>query len=108
MKFVHGNYEKEFDNTDIELCEKYLKASKRLGEDAQKMGDGIDALVKGCEAIDRFFDTMFGKGTAAEIFGSRRSFKEHMEAARDFIIAFQDQSEMSALTQELTSRWGQQ
>lgn len=111
MKFVFNNYEKEFDNTDVDFLEKYLKAMNKMAEEANaaaKIENAGEQFARCCAAVDKMFNAIFGKGTAVEIFGSKRSYKEHLSAVIALREVVEDSSEIKELNAAIQSRWGQQ
>lgn len=85
MRIVVLGKELEYDFFDADLLEKYedenLRVKERIQEPTQY--DGLktaDALRIQCGIVNDFFDEVFGKGTSAELFGSKNNIKDHMEA----------------------------
>lgn len=82
MKFVLNNKEYELDLFDVNVMENYETATLNSAEKMIEMGKSEDKCQKlsdvmkiGCNIIFDFFDTVFGKGTAENIFDGKRNYK---------------------------------
>lgn len=77
--------ELNFDFFEAEKMEVYERENQRVAEDikepAQYEGKSTaDAFRIQCGIIDRFFDNVFGEGTAKKLFKGKANIREHMEA----------------------------
>lgn len=77
--------ELEYDFFDADQLEVYERENQRVAEDikepTQYEGKSTaDAIRIQCHIVDRFFDAVFGTGTAKEIFKGKANIRDHMEA----------------------------
>lgn len=85
MLTING-VELEFDMLDVETFGAYTEAGEQMKakaaeiEAAQKDRNIFLAFRLTCEAINTFFDHIFGEGTSEELFGSRMNFHTSIEA----------------------------
>ena len=77
--------ELEYDFFDADQLEIYERENKKVAEDigdmAQYEGKSTaDAIRIQCRIVDKFFDNVFGEGTAKRLFHGKANILEHMEA----------------------------
>lgn len=77
--------ELDYDFFDADQLEVYERENKKVVEDIKEPSryegkSTADALRMQCGIIDRFFDTLFGAGTAQKIFKGKANIRDHMEA----------------------------
>ena len=75
----------EFDVFDADTLEVYEAANKKLLErlnDPNEYGDksNADKIRKQCSIVDEFFDSVFGPGTANNLFKGKANIRVHMDA----------------------------
>lgn len=93
--FEFGEFKTEFDNTDVNFAEKYEKASETYNDEilkTPKTGRGSEQYKYMCDAVRRFFDSLFGDGTGALMFGERFSVEECAVAFKLLIEKVRDVS----------------
>lgn len=77
--------ELEYDFFDADQLEIYERENQRVADDikepAQYEGKSTaDAIRMQCHIVDKFFDAVFGEGTARRIFRGKANIRDHMEA----------------------------
>ncbi len=77
--------ELEYDFFDADQLEVYERENKRVAEDIKEPSQyegksTADALRIQCGIVDRFFDAVFGTGTAKRLFHGKANIRDHMEA----------------------------
>lgn len=98
----------EFMDADFMLA--YEMASKDLATEAnenkRKQWDTAAAgFLAYCECVDRYFDAVFGEGTADQLFGGNHNFKERMLAVEAIQKAADAaKKEFNDLTNKYTQR----
>ncbi len=82
MKFILNGKEYELDLFDVDVMEHYETATLNSAKKMIEMGKSKDKCQKlsdvmkiGCDIIFDFFDNVFGKGTAENIFDGKRNYK---------------------------------
>lgn len=108
--FTIRGHEFEYDFFDADELEVFMNASKRVskefGEIDKQTIPPADALRAQCSTINTFFDTMFGKGTAAKIFGGKNNIKDHLEAFVEVRDAFRGiEKEMQDISEKADMRY---
>ena len=72
------------DADDLELFENAVEDAKKALDNLNPDGKRASEVIrKGCNAIFKCFDTIFGEGTAKKVFGDRTSLKVCIEAFKD-------------------------
>lgn len=91
-KFEIKGVELEFDATDADTLDKYLKAIDACAEKSRKLedpGNDREKLVQmyhdTCGFVKEVFDDVFGLGTGVQICGTNDSVKECQEAYQSLI-----------------------
>lgn len=102
--------ELEYDFFDADELERYQDANARVDKEFKKLNynamSTADALRAQCSIINTFFDTVFGKGTAAELFGGKNNIKDHLEAFAEVTNAALDtDKEMRRLSDSVEARY---
>ena len=77
--------ELEYDFFDADQMEVYERENRRVAEDIKEPTQYenksvADAYRIQCGIVDRFFDAVFGEGTAKRIFHGKANLRDHMEA----------------------------
>lgn len=77
--------ELEYDFFDADQMEVYERENRRVAEDIKEPAQYEDkstaeAFRIQCSIVDRFFDAVFGDGTAKRIFHGKANLRDHMEA----------------------------
>lgn len=77
--------ELEYDFFDADQMEVYERENRRVAEDVNEPTQyedksTADAFRIQCHIVDRFFDVVFGDGTAKRIFHGKANIRDHMEA----------------------------
>lgn len=77
--------ELEYDFFDADQMEVYERENRRVAEDIKEPTQYEDkstaeAFRIQCGIVDRFFDAVFGDGTAKRIFHGKANLRDHMEA----------------------------
>ena len=77
--------ELEYDFFDADQMEVYERENRRVAEDIKEPTQyedksTADAYRIQCGIVDRFFDAVFGDGTAKRIFHGKANLRDHMEA----------------------------
>ena len=108
--FTIRGKELEYDFFDADDLERYQEANTRAGKEFGKLNlnamSSADALRAQCSIINTFFDTVFGKGTAAELFGGKNNIKDHMEAFADVTrVALDTEGELRQISDRVDLRY---
>ena len=77
--------ELDYDFFDADQMEVYERENRRVAEDIKEPAQyedksTADAFRIQCHIVDRFFDAVFGEGTAKRIFHGKVNLRDHMEA----------------------------
>lgn len=77
--------ELEYDFLDADQLEAYERENKRVAEDVNDLTQyegktNAEAIRIQCRIVDRFFDALFGAGTAQRIFKGKSNIRDHIEA----------------------------
>ncbi len=77
--------ELEYDFFDADQLEIYERENQKVAVDIKEPSQyegksSADAIRIQCRIVDRFFDTLFGAGTAQKIFKGKMNIRDHMEA----------------------------
>lgn len=98
--------ELEYDFLDADQVEAYERESQRLVTDIQEPtqyeGKSTSESFRiQCGLVDRFFDAVFGDGTAKRLFNGKCNLRDHMEA---FAMATEEyrksDDEINAITEK--------
>ena len=104
---VNGT-ELELDLMDADVMEKFEnlcgEIADKIQEPTQYEGlSGAESMRKQCRYVDRFFDDLFGEGTAKAIFHGKMRLDEHMEA---FALVTSQRARMEEDVQAIASKYG--
>lgn len=96
-KITCNGIELEFDPMDIDVLEKYeeeIEKTKRKVDECVEDTEltEVAKLRKQCEAVEDFFDNMFGEGTAAEVFQGNMNILDHLTFYCNICARFGDTS----------------
>ena len=94
--FKFGNFEVEFDPTEIAFVEKYETAAenyKNKIKDVPTEGKASKIMKTGCAIFFETFDGIFGKGTSKKMFGDLQSVDLCVKAFKLLIEIMNDYSE---------------
>lgn len=77
--------ELEYDFLDADQLEVYERENQKVAEDinepTQYEGKSTaDSIRIQCHVVDRFFDAVFGAGTAQKLFKGKANIRDHLEA----------------------------
>lgn len=98
----------ELDLMDADVMEKFENLCKEIVGKIQEptQYDGLssaDCIRKQCRHVDRFFDDLFGEGTAKNVFHGKMRLDEHMDA---FALVTSQRSKMEEQVQAIASKYG--
>lgn len=84
-KMEFNGVELEIDLLDADIMEKYENNLNKIVEDVREPSQyegksNADKVRIQCKHVKRFFDTMFGPGTARRLFGDKNNLGHCMEA----------------------------
>lgn len=81
--------EVDFDFLDADDVERFEKEAKRVKEECnlkEKQNMRYSEVIREeCNIIDRFFDNVFGEGTAEKLFNGKKNLNEHIKAFEDIV-----------------------
>lgn len=85
IKITFNGIELEIDLMDADTLEKFEDLLKRTSDDIAEKTQyeglrGSEQMRLQCRHVNRFFDDLFGEGTAEKVFGTKYNLMEHMEA----------------------------
>lgn len=75
-KYVFGNFETEFDPTDVAFVQKYEDAAEKYSSKIQSVprdGKASQIIMNICTVFYDVFDSLFGAGTSKKMFGDTNS-----------------------------------
>jgi len=93
--YKFGNFEVEFDPTDVEFVEKYESAVTEYQERiaaVSKEGKASEVMMRICNIFYDVFDGLFGKGSSKKIFGKTNSVDLCVKAFKQLVNAMNDYS----------------
>lgn len=84
-KLIINDMELELDLLDADVMEKYQELNEQILKEVndKKAFEGLseaDHMRKQCRIIDRFFDGLFGDGTAGLLFDGKNNLGKRLEA----------------------------
>lgn len=99
--------ELEYDFLDADQLEVYERENRRVADDIKEPSQyegksTADSIRLQCRIVDRFFDAVFGEGTARKIFRGKSNIRDHMEA---FGIVAQAAQESGASLKSLEDKY---
>jgi len=98
----------ELDLMDADVMEKFENLCTEIAEKIQEptQYDGLssaDSMRKQCKYVDKFFDDLFGEGTAKAVFGGKCRLDDHMEA---FAIVTSQRQKLDEQLQSISNKYG--
>lgn len=93
--YKFGNFEIEFDPTDVAFVEKYESAVTEYQEritTVSKDGKASEVMMCICNIFYDVFDGLFGKGSSKKIFGKTNSVDLCVKAFKQLVNAMNDYS----------------
>lgn len=93
--YKFGNFEMEFDPTDVAFVEKYEIAVTKYQEritTVSKEGKASEVMMRICDIFYDVFDSLFGKGTSKKMFGKTNSVDLCVKAFKQLVNAMNDYS----------------
>jgi len=94
--FKFGNFETEFDPTDVTFVEKYEMAAENYQnkiKDLPTDGKASDTMKTVCKIFFETFDGIFGTGASKQMFGKTQSVDLCINAFKTLIKMMNDYSE---------------
>lgn len=82
-KWKYNEIEFNADFEDVDFLESYSKAMYELSDNCKNMpkdGRDMDRIKELCTCYQRFFDSVFGEGTAQKLFKNKRNLRLYEEA----------------------------
>ena len=104
--YKFGNFETEFDPTEITFVQKYEAAAERYNTSIQaisKEDKASEVLQAACSVFFEFFDNLFGEMTSEKMFGKNRSVDLCIKAFQLLIGIMNDYGETLKVMQLATS-----
>ena len=93
--YKFGNFEMEFDPTDVAFVEKYELAVAKYQEritGVSKEGKASEVMLRLCNVFYDTFDGLFGKGASKKMFGKTNSVDVCVKAFKQLASAMNDYS----------------
>lgn len=93
--YKFGNFEIEFDPTDVAFVEKYELAVTEYQEritTVSKEGKASEVMMRLCNVFYNVFDGLFGKGTSKKMFGKTNSVDLCAKALKQLANTMNDYS----------------
>ena len=93
--YKFGNFEIEFDPTDVAFVEKYEIAVTKYQENittVSKEGKASEVMMRVCNIFYDVFDGLFGKGSSKKMFGKTNSVDLCVKAFKQLVNAMNDYS----------------
>lgn len=93
--YKFGNFEIEFDPTDVAFVEKYESAVTEYQEritTVSKDGKASEVMMRICNIFYDVFDGLFGKGASKKMFGKTNSVDLCVKAFKQLVNAMNDYS----------------
>lgn len=103
-------HELQGDFFDADFVDRYEAATRRMYDQAtarervhyNSLGDAYRAQ---CKIANEYLDSVFGEGTAEELFGGSNNIKEHMQAIAELVeVAQKGQKETNDFINKYTQR----
>lgn len=104
--YKFGNFEAEFDPTDVAFVEKYETAINEYREDVStvsKEGKASEVMMRLCSIFYKVFDSLFGKGSSKKMFGKTNSVDLCVKAFKHLTSAMNDYSKTLELLPNSTT-----
>ena len=93
--YKFGNFEVEFDPTDVAFVENYELAVTEYQEriaTVSKEGKVSEVMMRLCNVFYNVFDGLFGKGTSKKMFGKTNSVDICVKAFKQLVNGMNDYS----------------
>ena len=93
--FKFGNFETEFDPTDVAFVEKYETAAENYQnriKDLPTDGKASDTMKTVCKIFFETFDGIFGPGASKQMFGKTQSVEQCIKACKSLFEIINDYS----------------
>ena len=103
--YKFGNFEIEFDPTDVAFVEKYETAVTEYQNSitaVSKEGKASEVMMRVCTIFYNVFDGIFGKGSSKKMFGKTNSVDLCVKAFKQLADAMNDYSKTLDLLQKGT------
>ena len=94
-KYIFGNFEVEFDPTDVAFVEKYEAVAESYKTKVKSVStdDKASEILKSvCKIFFDTFDELFGKGTSEKMFGESQSVDQCVKAFKELVDIMNDYS----------------
>lgn len=104
--YKFGNFEIEFDPTDVAFVEKYEFAVTKYQEritTVSKEGKASEVMMRICDIFYDVFDGLFGKGASKKMFGKTNSVDLCVKAFKQLVNAMNDYSKTLELLPKATA-----
>lgn len=105
--YKFGNFEMEFDPTDVAFVEKYEQAVAEYQESVtavSKEGKASEVMMRLCSIFYHVFDGLFGKGASKKMFGKTNSVDLCVKAFQKLATAMNDYSKTLELLPKGTAQ----
>ena len=98
----------ELDLMDADVMEKFESLCTEIANKIQEptQYDGLssaEGMRKQCKYVDRFFDDLFGEGTAKAVFGGECRLDDHLEA---FALVTSQRKVLDEQLQSISNKYG--
>lgn len=98
----------ELDLMDADVMEKFESLCTEIANKIQEptQYDGLssaESMRKQCKYVDRFFDDLFGEGTAKAVFGGKCRLDDHLEA---FALVTSQRKALNEQLQSISNKYG--
>ena len=101
--YKFGNFEIEFDPTDVAFLEKYEMAVTEYKENiiaVSKEGRASEVMMNFCNIFYNVFDSLFGKNSSKKMFGKTNSVDLCVKAFKQLVSTMSDYSKTLELLPE--------
>ena len=92
MITIHGK-EMDFDIYDFETARRYEQGLQKLQGFSTEGKTPPEVIREQCEAVNAFFDDLFGEGTARALFGGKYNLTRCLDAIRTLQDSVQEQGD---------------
>ena len=92
MITIHGK-EMDFDIYDFETARRYEQGLQKLQGFSTEGKTLPEGTREQCEAVNAFFDDLFGEGTARALFGGKYNLTRCLDAIRTLQDSVQEQGD---------------
>lgn len=94
----YGRFKRDVDFTDADFLDKLENANNRMKQRANSIkatGKKTDTIRKQNEIIDKFYDEVFGDGSAEKMFGRSQSALKRTEVYNKMLQISAEQAELA-------------